>query len=126
MLLFDIFIILIHQFVFPFSVLSQKEKFYVKRKNNTQSSCMIFFRILCRMDIYFKRLIIYQSVAAMNINNRLYVTVLSNLQFKLIFSVLKKSYKNDYICPSDMCLFDIITSSSISLIIFSMEDFFVS
>ena len=126
MLLFDIFIILIHQFVFPFSVLSQKEKFYVKRKNNTQSSCMIFFRILCRMDIYFKRLIIYQSVAAMNINNRQYVTVLSNLQFKLIFSVLKKSYKNDYICPSDMCLFDIITSSSISLIIFSMEDFFVS
>ena len=33
----------IHRFVLFFSILNQKEKFYVKRKNNTQPSCMIFF-----------------------------------------------------------------------------------
>ena len=39
-LLFDFLTILIRQFVLFFS---QKKKFYVKRKNNIQSSCMIFF-----------------------------------------------------------------------------------
>ena len=68
-LLFDILTILIHHFVLFFSFLSQKEKFYVKRKNNTQSRCIIFFRILCRMDIYFNRLTIYQSGITMNIRN---------------------------------------------------------
>ena len=38
-----VFITLIHHFVLFFSIFSQKEKLYVKRKNNTQSSCMIFF-----------------------------------------------------------------------------------
>ena len=42
-LLFDVLTILIHHFVLFFSILIQKEKFYVKRKKNTQSSCMIFF-----------------------------------------------------------------------------------
>ena len=68
------------------------------------------------MDAYFQRLIIYESGITMNISNRQSVTVLSNLQFKLIFSVLKKC-KNGYISPSD-----IITSSRMSLIIFSIED----
>ena len=66
-LLFDVISILIHHFVLLFNILSQIEKFYVKRKINTQSSCMIFFRILYRMDIYFKRLVIYQSGITMNI-----------------------------------------------------------
>ena len=68
-LLFDVLTILIHHFVLFFSILSQKEKFYVKRRNNTQSSCMIFFCILSRMDIFFKRLIIYQSGITVNITN---------------------------------------------------------
>ena len=69
-LLFDVLTILIHHFVLFFSILSQKEKFHVKRKNNTQSNCMIFFlHILCRIDIYFKRFIIYQSGITMNIRN---------------------------------------------------------
>ena len=59
-------------------------------------------RILCRMDIYFKRLVIYQSGITINISNTKSVKVLSNLQFKLIFSVLTKSCKNEYICPSDI------------------------
>ena len=42
-LLFDTPTILIHHFVLLFSILSKKEKFYVKRKRNTQSSCMTFF-----------------------------------------------------------------------------------
>ena len=42
-LLFDILTILIHYFVLLFCIFSQKEKFYVKRKNSTQSSCMMFF-----------------------------------------------------------------------------------
>ena len=50
--------------------------------------------------------------------------MLSNLQFNLIFSMLKKYCKNKYIFPSDICLSDIITSSRISLIISSIEDFF--
>ena len=67
-LLFDVLTILIHHFMLFFSSLSQKKEFYFKRKNNTKSSCMIFFlRILCRMDIYFKRLIIYQMGITMNI-----------------------------------------------------------
>ena len=40
---FDVLTILIHHFALCFSILSQEQKFYVKRKNNTQSSCMIFF-----------------------------------------------------------------------------------
>ena len=42
-LLFDVLTIWIHHFVLFFSILSQKSKFYVKKKNNTHSSCMIFF-----------------------------------------------------------------------------------
>ena len=42
-LLFDVVTILIHYFVLFFSILSQKNKFYVKRKNNTQSSYIIIF-----------------------------------------------------------------------------------
>ena len=58
-LLFDVYTILKHHLVLFFSILSQKKKFYVKTKNSTQSSCMIF-RILCCMDIYLKMFIIYQ------------------------------------------------------------------
>ena len=69
-LLFDVLNILILHFVLFFSILSQKEKFYVKRKSNSRSSCMIFFfHILCRMDIFFKRLIINQSDITMNMSN---------------------------------------------------------
>ena len=68
-LLFEVLTILIHHFVLFFSILSQKEKFYVKRKNNAQSSSMIFFRILCRVDIFFKRLIVYESGITMNMSN---------------------------------------------------------
>ena len=53
-ILFDVLIILIHHFVLFFSILSQKEKLYVKRKSNIQSSYLIFFRVLCRMGIFFK------------------------------------------------------------------------
>ena len=68
--LFDVLTILIHHFVLFLSILSQKKKFYLKRKNNTQSSCMIFFLlILCRMDIYFKRFVSYESGITMNISN---------------------------------------------------------
>ena len=95
MLLFDVLTILIHYFVLFFSILNEKEKFYVKKKNNTQSSCMIFF---------FVRFITYPSGITMNISNTWSVTVLSNLQFNLTFSVLKKSCKNEYICPSDMSI----------------------
>ena len=42
-LLFEVLTILIHHFVLFFSILNEKEKFYVKKENNTQSSCMIFF-----------------------------------------------------------------------------------
>ena len=51
------------------------------------------------------------------------VTVISINQFNLIFSMLKKSCKNEYICPSGICISDIITLSRINLIIFSIEDF---
>ena len=68
-LLFDVLTILIHHFVLFFSILSQKEKFYVRRKNNTQLSCMIFFHILCRMDTFFKRLMTYESGITMNMNS---------------------------------------------------------
>ena len=45
--------------------------------------------------------------------------------FTLILSVFKKICKNNYCCPSDMCLSDIITSSRMSLITFP-TDLFVS
>ena len=68
-LLFDVLTILIHHFVLFFSILSQKEKFYVKRKKNTQLIALFFFRILCQMDIYLKSFMIYQSGITMNIRN---------------------------------------------------------
>ena len=74
-------------------ILCQKEKQYPVKLHD-------FFRILFGMDIFFKRLIIYQTGITMNMSNTLLVAVLSNLQFKLIFSMLKKSCKNEYNCPS--------------------------
>ena len=52
-LLFDPLTILMHHFVLFFNVLSQKEKSYVKRKNNTQSSWMIFFFVFYVGWTYF-------------------------------------------------------------------------
>ena len=124
-LLFDVLTILIHYFVLLFSILSQKKKFYVKRKKNTQSSCMIFFSYFMsnghiseeshdlskwHQNKYKKHLICHSAIQS---------------SFRLILSVLKKNCKNNYNCPSDMCLSDIITSSRISLIIFPI-DLFVS
>ena len=57
--LFDALTISIYHFVLFFGILSQKDKFYIKRKNNTQSRCIISFHILCQMDRFFKRLIIF-------------------------------------------------------------------
>ena len=111
----------------PFCVILQypqsKKCFMWKRKTILSQAAWFSFRILCRLDIYFKRLIIYQSGITMNISNTWSFIVLSNLELNLISSVLQKSWKND-ICPSEMCLSDIITSSRISLIIFFVEDFF--
>ena len=66
---FDVLTILINHFVLFFGILSQKEKFYIKRKNNTQSRYIISFNILCQMDRFFKRFIIYQSGITMNMSN---------------------------------------------------------
>ena len=63
-------------------ILFQKEKQYSAKLHD-------FFHILCRMDLYFKRLMIYQIYLS-NIRDTSSVTVLSNLQFKLILSMLKK------------------------------------
>ena len=120
-LLFDV---LIHHFVLYFSILSQKKNLCQKEKQYSfklHDYCSYFMS-----DGHFNRLIIYQNGITMNISNTSSVTVLSNFQFNLFFSMLKKDCKNKYICSSDMCLSHIITFSRISLIIFSMEDFFVS
>ena len=123
-LLFDVPTILIRHFVLFFSIFSQKEKFYVKRRNNSYSPCMIFFfHILCRMNIFLRVLLFIKAVS-----QGIWVT--RNLLqyypiFNLIFSLLKKGCKNEYNCPSEMCLSDIITSSSISIIILCIN-FFVS
>ena len=69
-LLLDVLTILIHHFVlleYPQSkreILCQKEKQYSVKLHD-----FFFFCILCRMNIYFKRLIIYQSGITMNIRN---------------------------------------------------------
>ena len=120
-LLFDV---LIHHFVLYFSILSQKKNLCQKEKQYSfklHDYCSYFMS-----DGHFNRLIIYQNGITMNISNTSSVTVLSNFQFNLFFSMSKKGCKNKYICSSDMCLSHIITFSRISLIIFSMEDFFVS
>ena len=49
--------------------LVKKRNFMSKGKTILQSSCIIFFRILCRMDIFFKMLIIYQNAITMKISN---------------------------------------------------------
>ena len=92
-LLFDTLTTLIHHFVLLFSILSQKEKFYVKRKRNTQSSCIIFFSYFMleghisqeshdlskwNHNEYKKHLICYGAI---------------QFSFQLIFSVLKKIAK---------------------------------
>ena len=105
-----------------YSVSSVKKK--LSQKEILSQSAWFFFRIFCRMDIYFKRPIIYQSGITMNTSAT--ITVLPNFQFNLIFSVLKKSCKNEYICSSNVCLTDIITSSRINVIIFFHKWFFLS
>ena len=116
--LFYVLTILIHHSVLFFSILSQENKFCVKKKTILNQVAWFFFRVLCRMGIYFKSLIIYQSGITMNISNGWSITVLSNFQFSLIFSVFTKCCKNEYICPSDMSLSDIIISSRIGSLSF--------
>ena len=41
-LLYDVHTILVHHFMLFFRILSQKEKFYIKRKYSTQSNCLTF------------------------------------------------------------------------------------
>ena len=98
-------------------ILDQKEKQYSLGLHD------FFFRILCRMDIFFKRFIINHCGITINISNTWSVAVLTNLQFNLFFSVLQKSCKNEYISPYDICLSNIIISSRIISIIFSIKDF---
>ena len=76
-LLFDVLIILIHHFVLFFSIHSQKKKFYVKRKNTAQSSCMNFF-------VFFYFRIIYQSDITMNISN-------THMQHVICYSAIQSS-----------------------------------
>ena len=62
-LLFDVFNILIHHFMLFFSILCYSS---VKKRNFMSKGVLsqtewFFFWILCRMGIYFKRLIIYQK-----------------------------------------------------------------
>ena len=91
---------------FCYSSVSSVKKINFKSKGKTilSQATWSFFCILCQMDIHFKRLVISQSGITMNISNTRSVTVLSNFQFTLIFSVLKKSCKNECICPSDMSI----------------------
>ena len=49
---FDVLTILIHHFVLIFSIASQKQKFFVKRKTILSQAAWISFRILYRMDIF--------------------------------------------------------------------------
>ena len=82
-LFFDALTILIHHSVLFFSILSQKEKFSVKRKKefSVKLHDFFFFHILCRMDIYFRRLIVYQSriTMIMRTRNLLHYYVIFNL-----------------------------------------------
>ena len=110
--------------IFCYSSVNSLKKINFKWKGKTifSQAAWGFFRILWQIDIFLKRLIICQNGITMNISNTWSVTVLSNLQFTLIISVLKKSCKND-VCSSDVCLSDMITSSGISLIIFFIKRF---
>ena len=92
----------------------------VKKKNLCQKEKQYSFKLhdYCSYfmsDGHFNRLIIYQNGITMNISNTSSVTVLSNFQFNLFFSMLKKGCKNKYICSSDLCLSHIITFSRTSL-----------
>ena len=82
--------------ILSYSLVSSVEKrnFLSKGKTILSQAAWFSFRILCRMDLHFKRLIIYQSGSTMNISNTKSVTVLSNLQYNpYIFSVEKKLQK---------------------------------
>ena len=56
-------------FVWLFSILSQKEKFYVKRKSNAQSSCMIFFKFYIRWTDFLRGILSMKSGITMNMSN---------------------------------------------------------
>ena len=96
--------------------LRQKEKQYSFKLHDY---CSYFMS-----DGHFNRLIICQNGITMNISNTPSVTVLSNFQFNLFFSMSKKGCKNKYICSSDLCLPHIITFSRISLYYLSHGRFF--
>ena len=67
----------------------KKKSLSQKQKTILSQTEWFSFRILCRMDIYFKRIVIYQSGITKNISNTQSVTMLSKLHFPLIFSALK-------------------------------------
>ena len=66
-LLSDVLTILIHHFVLFFSILSQKKEILGQKQKQYSVKLLDCFCILCRMDIYFKRLVIYESGITMNI-----------------------------------------------------------
>ena len=68
-LLFYALTILILHFVLFFSILSQKNEIFCQKERQCSVKLHDFFRILCRMDINFKRFIIYQSGITINISN---------------------------------------------------------
>ena len=102
-LLFDDLTILVHNFVLHFSILSQKEKFKSKGKAILSQAAKCYFCVLCRMGTNFKSLL--QCCPIFNSSE--------------FFHCWKKVAN----CPSNMYLSDIITSSRISLIIFSIDEF---
>ena len=84
-ILFHVLTSWIHHFVLFFGILCQDKKFYVKRKNNTQSSCMIIFRILSKW---------YHNECKQHVN---YYWAIQSSIYTNIFSVEKKLQKWIYL-----------------------------
>ena len=68
-LLFYVLIILIHHSCYSLVSSVKKRNFMLKGKLILSQAAWLFFRILCQMHIFFKRLIIYQNGITVNISN---------------------------------------------------------
>ena len=98
------------------SVSSVKKRNFTSKGNTIFSqAAWFFFRILCRMDIYFKRLEYKQHI--------LCCSSYSIFNLSWFFQCWKELAKMNTFFHPALDLSHIIASSSISLIILSIEDF---
>ena len=113
---FDVITILMHHFVLFFGIFSQKEKQYLVKLHDFFFAFYVGWKYILRDSLFIKVLLQWRY----STHNLLEHYPIFNLTY--FFQCYKKLQKQ-MICPSEICLSDIITSSRITLIFFPYKMF---